>query len=53
MKASFTHAEKTKRAEKQTLAALIHPTSWNKSSRKFVCRMLHTPAPTRAEVCSV
>jgi hypothetical protein len=28
------------------LSVFIHPSSWNKNSRKFVCRMLHIPAPT-------
>src|SRR5215203_6385802 len=28
------------------LFALIHPSAWNRYSRKFRCRILHSPAPT-------
>jgi hypothetical protein len=37
MKVSFTRAEKTKRAEKQTLAALVHPSAWKTNSANFAC----------------
>jgi hypothetical protein len=30
-------------------ATSINPTSWNKNSRKFVCRILHIPAPIPLE----
>jgi hypothetical protein len=32
--------------------ALIHPSAWNRNSRKFVCRILHKPAISRARIAS-
>jgi hypothetical protein len=29
--------------------ALIHPSAWNRSSRKFVCRIVHSHGPMRPE----
>jgi hypothetical protein len=27
----------------------IHPSAWNSYSRKFVCRIVHSPGPMRSE----
>ena len=35
---------------KLPLTALIHPSAWNRNSRKFIAKILYSSAPIRSEL---